>query len=55
VEWNIGESAGQIAAEAVRTGQPPRKIRNDKKLLSELQSRMTAQGIELAWPKPTPR
>jgi hypothetical protein len=55
VEWNIGESAGQIAAEAVKTGHPPRKIRNDKKLLSELQARMAAQGIELAWPKPTPR
>lgn len=55
VEWNIGESAGQIAAEAVKTGNPPRKIRNDKKLLTELQTRMTAQGIELAWPKPTPR
>ena len=55
VEWNIGEAAGVIAAEAVRTGQAPRKIRNDKKLLSELQARMTAQGMELAWPKLTPR
>lgn len=55
VEWNIGESAGQIAAEAVNTGQTPRKIRNDKKLLGALQGRMMAQGMELAWPKPTPR
>jgi hypothetical protein len=44
-----------IAAEAVRTGQAPRKIRNDQKLLGELQARMTAQGMELAWPKLTPR
>jgi hypothetical protein len=55
VEWNIGEAAGVIAAEAVRTGQAPRKIRNDQKLLGELQARMTAQGMELAWPKLTPR
>lgn len=55
VEWNIGESAGMIAAEAVASGNPPRKLRNDAKLLAGLQAKMTAQGIELAWPKVTPR
>jgi hypothetical protein len=55
VEWNIGESAGLIAAEAVTTGHPPRKLRNDPKLLAALQTKMTAQGIELAWPKVSPR
>ncbi len=55
VEWGIGEAAGQIAAEAVVTGRPPRQIRKDKKLLAAMQAKMTAQGIELAWPKTTPR
>jgi hypothetical protein len=55
VEWNIGESAGMIAAEAVATGEPPRQLRKDMKRLRALQAKMTAQGIELAWPKVTPR
>ncbi|MBM3784075.1 MAG: FAD-dependent oxidoreductase [Acidobacteria bacterium] len=55
VEWNIGEAAGAVAAEAVKTGHPPRKLRNDPKLLAALQTKLTAQGFELAWPKVTPR
>lgn len=55
VEWNIGESAGVIAAEAVATGEPPRQLRNDKKRLAALQAKLTAQGVEIAWPKVTPR
>lgn len=55
VEWNIGEAAGAVAAEAVRTGHPPRHIRNSKPLLTALQTRLTAQGLELAWPRVTAR
>lgn len=55
VEWNIGESAGMIAAEAVATGEAPRQLRKDAKRLRALQAKMVAQGIELAWPKVTPR
>ena len=55
VEWNIGESAGSLAAHAVASKHPPRQIRNDKKLLAEFQSKLTSQGVELAWPKVTPR
>jgi len=55
VEWNIGEAAGAVAAEAVKTGNPPRKIRNDKRLLAAFQAKLLAQGFELAWPKVTPR
>jgi hypothetical protein len=55
VEWNIGESAGCTAAHAVLTGNPPRRIRNNRKLLAEFQARLTAQGVEIAWPKITPR
>ena len=51
VEWNIGESAGMLAAEALRRKTAPRAIRNDPKLLADFQSRLTAQGIEITWPK----
>lgn len=55
VEWNIGESAGLVAAEALRLKTTPRAIRNTPKLLSEFQTRIQAQGVEIAWPKISPR
>ncbi|HYL72913.1 MAG TPA: FAD-dependent oxidoreductase [Bryobacteraceae bacterium] len=55
VEWNIGEAAGSLAAEAVRRRTSPRTIRNHGKLLAEFQSTIRAQGIEMAWPNPMPR
>ncbi len=55
VEWNIGESAGMLAAEALRVKTPPRQIRKDPKRLAEFQARLIAQGIEIAWPKLSPR
>jgi hypothetical protein len=55
VEWNIGESAGMLAAEALRLKTTPRAIRKDPKRLAEFQSTLMAQGIEIAWPKLTPR
>lgn len=55
VEWNIGESAGCLAAEAVRLGETPRAIRNKVQLLKDFQARIVGQGIEIAWPAVTPR
>jgi hypothetical protein len=55
VEWNIGEAAGALAAQAIRTKQTPRGIRNDAKLFADFQKSLIAQGFELAWPKITPR
>ncbi|MBM3759509.1 MAG: FAD-dependent oxidoreductase [Acidobacteria bacterium] len=55
VEWNIGESAGALAAEALRTGEPPRKIRNDLKLRAAFQARLRTQGIDTQWPSLSPR
>lgn len=55
VEWNIGESAGCLAAHAVATGRPPRQIRNVEKLLKKFQARVQGQGIEIAWPRIGPR
>lgn len=55
VEWNIGEAAGALAAHAVQTSNPPRRVRKDPKLLGEFQALLARQGVELAWPKLTPR
>lgn len=55
VEWNIGEAAGALAAHAVATGRPPRGIRNNEKFLKEFQAKLQAQGVEIAWPRLTPR
>jgi hypothetical protein len=55
VEWNIGESAGAAAAEALRTGELPRQIRKDPKRLAEFQSRLRADGVEIEWPRLSPR
>jgi len=51
VEWNIGESAGLIAAHAVATRQTPRAIRNTEQRLREFQAKIQAQGVEIAWPR----
>ena len=55
VEWNIGEAAGALAAHAVTTKNPPRRIRNDARLLADFQTKLVAQGFELAWPNLSPR
>ncbi len=55
VEWNIGESAGALAAYALETNQTPRAIRNHEVARKLFQGRLVAQGIELAWPKISPR
>jgi len=54
VEWNIGEAAGMITAHSVSTRIPPRKIRSERKLLGEFQTKLQAQGFELAWPRVGP-
>ena len=55
VEWNIGEAAGALAARAIQIKSPPRRIRNDPTLLADFQSAIQRQGVEIAWPRLTPR
>jgi hypothetical protein len=55
VEWNIGEPAGALAAFALARQVPPRQVRNDRKLLADFQRRLEADGVELHWPRLTPR
>ncbi len=55
VEWNIGESAGALAAFALTRRATPRAVRNTEQLRAEFQARIQAQGVEIAWPRITPR
>ncbi|NWF85661.1 MAG: FAD-dependent oxidoreductase [Bryobacteraceae bacterium] len=55
VEWNVGESAGMLAAHCQLAGLAPRQIRKDPKLLAEFQRLLGAQGIEIEWPRLRPR
>jgi hypothetical protein len=55
VEWNIGEAAGALAAFCLEKREPPRQVWKDAKLLAEFQKRLTNDGVELHWPKVTPR
>jgi hypothetical protein len=55
VEWNIGESAGMLAAQAVKTKTAPRRIRHNEQILRQFLEEIQKQGIETNWPKVTPR
>ncbi|MGQ9919308.1 MAG: FAD-dependent oxidoreductase [Bryobacteraceae bacterium] len=55
VEWNIGESAGALAAFCVHRNLRPRQVRNTEKLLKEFQDELQRQGVEIAWPRLRPR
>lgn len=51
VEWNIGESAGLLAAHCIVRSQNPVEIWNSPTSVEEFQSLCTDQGIEIAWPQ----
>ena len=55
VEWNIGESAGLLASFCLRRQVPPRQVRNNKPLLADFQALLRKEGVELEWPKISPR
>ena len=54
VEWNIGETAGLLAAHAVALKRTPREIRNSERLLKDFQAKIQDQGVEIAWPRIPP-
>ena len=51
-EWNIGESAGALAAFCVHRKVLPRQVRAKPSLLVDFQKELRALGVELEWPKP---
>lgn len=54
IEWNVGESVGELVAFCLARKQPPRAVRNDTTLLRDFQTQLTQDGVPLAWPKVMP-
>lgn len=52
-EWNIGESAGLLAAYAVMHGIPPREVRTSAAHLCDYQAMLERYGVQLHWPEGT--
>ena len=55
VEWAIGEAAGALAAYCLEQKESPRGVRNSTRRLTAFQSRLVTQGVEIAWPRVSPR
>lgn len=55
VEWAIGEAAGALAAFCLETRSTPRAVRARAAALKGFQTRLSSQGVEIDWPKVTPR
>ena len=55
VEWGIGEAAGALAAFCLEHRQTPRSVRSTPKHLAAFQASLGAQGVEIAWPRLSPR
>jgi hypothetical protein len=53
VEWNIGESAGALAAHCIEHKLAPRDVRNKPERLAEFQKRLEQLGVRLSWPDGT--
>jgi hypothetical protein len=49
VEWNIGESAGALAAYALDAGKDPAVIHVDAALRRNFQRRLVVDGVPLCW------
>ncbi len=54
VEWNIGEASGLIAAFCLGRRVSPHQVRETGELLSDFQSLLVKQGVELEWPSVGP-
>ena len=55
VEWNIGEAAGALAAYCLVRKVSPKQVHKNEKLLADLQGLLRADGVEMEWPRLTPR
>jgi hypothetical protein len=55
VEWGIGEAAGALAVFCLERNTRPRAVRNTPALLQAFQSALVAQGVQIEWPRLTPR
>jgi hypothetical protein len=55
VEWNIGEAAGLLAAWVKNKKQVPHQAREDETILHDFQKHVRDQGIQIGWPRFSPR
>jgi hypothetical protein len=55
VEWNIGESAGELAALCATRKKSAREIRAKAALLEDFQKQLGKRGVPLAWPDQVPK
>jgi hypothetical protein len=51
VEWNIGESAGLLAAHCLRTGRTPHQVADDPGAFAEFERDLHTDGVETRWPQ----
>ena len=51
VEWNIGESAGALAAFCIQENRRPREVRGVPEMRRKFQSMLERRGVELRWPE----
>jgi FAD dependent oxidoreductase len=51
VEWNIGESAGYLAAYSIDQGISPRDVRGSREHLESFQKQLKLAGVEIDWPQ----
>ena len=51
VEWNIGESAGELAAFCLERSILPRDVISDPELVRQFQTRLVEAGVEIHWPE----
>ena len=54
VEWNIGESAGLLAAYCLFRGSEPAAVFESPEQVVDFQALLRAQGVETAWPRLRP-
>jgi hypothetical protein len=51
VEWNVGEVAGALAAHCLAHGLEPHQVHDTATHLTDFQSELIRDGVELAWPE----
>ncbi|PCI85342.1 MAG: FAD-dependent oxidoreductase [Hyphomicrobiales bacterium] len=51
IEWNIGEVAGALAAHCLNNGLTPHGVQENDTELSEFQTSLQNQGVEIHWPE----
>jgi hypothetical protein len=54
VEWNVGETAGVLAAFCLERNSTPRTVRKRTDVLGDFQALLRREGIELSWPRLSP-